>query len=136
MSRAIGDTTARGACPHDCPDTCAWTVTVRDGRATSLAGDPDHPFTAGGLCAKVNRFLDDRVYHPDRLLHPMRRTGPKGSGQFVRIGWDEAIDTVATRLTAIMASDGSEAVMPYSYMGTQGLVQGSAVSDAFFARLG
>ena len=136
MSRAFGETTARGACPHDCPDTCAWTVTVRDGRAISLSGDPDHPFTAGGLCTKVNRFLDDRVYHPDRLLHPMRRTGPKGSGQFAPIGWDEAIETIATRLTAIMATDGPEAVMPYSYLGTQGLVQGSAVSDAFFARLG
>ena len=136
MSRAGGETTVRGACPHDCPDTCAWTVTVRDGRATSLDGDPDHPFTAGGLCAKVNRFLDDRVYHPDRLLHPLRRSGPKGTGQFVRISWDEAIDTIGDRLAGIVAADGSEAVMPYSYLGTQGFVQGSAVSDAFFARLG
>ena len=125
-----------GACPHDCPDTCAWTVTVRDGRANAVEGDRDHPFTAGGLCAKVNRFLDDRVYHPDRLLHPMRRTGPKGAGEFVRVGWDEAIDTIATRLSGIIAADGPEAVMPYSYLGTQGLVQRGAVSDAFFARMG
>jgi len=111
-------------------------VTVRDGRAHSLEGDRDHPFTAGGLCAKVNRFLDDRVYHPDRLLYPMRRAGPKGTGGFVRVGWDEAIDTIATRLSGIIAADGPEAVMPYSYLGTQGLVQGAAVSDAFFARMG
>ena len=136
MSRSVADATVRGACPHDCPDTCAWTVTVRDGRAHSLEGDRDHPFTAGGLCAKVNRFLDDRVYHPDRLLHPMRRAGPKGTGGFVRVGWDEAIDTIATRLSGIIAADGPEAVMPYSYLGTQGLVQGAAVSDAFFARMG
>lgn len=136
MSRSVADATVRGACPHDCPDTCAWTVTVRDGRAHSLEGDRDHPFTAGGLCAKVNRFLDDRVYHPDRLLYPMRRAGPKGTGGFVRVGWDEAIDTIATRLSGIIAADGPEAVMPYSYLGTQGLVQGAAVSDAFFARMG
>ena len=136
MSRADGETTVRGACPHDCPDTCAWTVTVRDGRATSLEGARDHPFTAGALCTKVNRFLDDRVYHPERLLHPMLRTGPKGAGEFTRVGWDEALDTIAARLAGVIAADGPEAVMPYSYMGTQGLVQGGAVSDAFFARLG
>ncbi len=136
MSQPAPEAKVRGACPHDCPDTCAWTVTVQDGRAISLEGDRDHPFTAGGLCTKVNRFLDDRVYHPDRLLHPMRRTGPKGSGQFVRIDWDEAIATIATRLSGIIATDGAEAVMPYSYMGTQGLVQGEAVSESFFARLG
>src|SRR5699024_4479552 len=92
MAVAVAPTTSRvvrGACPHDCPDTCAMLVTVEDGRATRVAGDPDHPFTRGFLCAKVNRYIE-RTYHPDRLLYPMRRTGPKGSGQFERISWDEA----------------------------------------------
>ncbi len=126
----------RGACPHDCPDTCAWTVTVRDGRAVELHGDPDHPFTRGGLCAKVNHFLEDRTYHPDRVLHPLRRTGPKGSGMFEPVAWDVALDDIAGRLRGIVDERGAQAVMPYSYLGTQGLVQGSAMSDAFFARLG
>ena len=126
----------RGACPHDCPDTCAWTVTVRDGRAVELHGDPDHPFTRGGLCAKVNHFLEDRTYHPDRVLHPLRRTGPKGSGMFEPVAWDVALDDIAGRLRRIVDERGAQAVMPYSYLGTQGLVQGSAMSDAFFARLG
>jgi len=128
--------TFRGACPHDCPDTCAWTVTVTDGRATAVTADHDHPFTAGGLCAKVNHFLDDRVYHPARLLMPMRRTGPKGSGAFTPVSWDTALDDIASRLRRIVDEHGGEAVLPYSYMGTQGLVQGNAVSDPFFARLG
>ena len=126
----------RGACPHDCPDTCAWTVNVQDGRATALTADPDHPFTSGGLCTKVNRFLDDRVYHPDRLLRPLRRSGPKGSGTFTPVSWDEALDGIANRLRELISEFGAEAVMPYSYLGTQGLVQGSAVSDPFFARMG
>jgi anaerobic selenocysteine-containing dehydrogenase len=126
----------RGACPHDCPDTCAWTVTVRDGRAVELKGDPDHPFTRGGLCTKVNHFLEDRTYHPERLLRPLRRAGPKGSGAFEPVAWDEALDDIASRLKGIVAESGPQAVMPYSYLGTQGLVQGSAMSDAFFARLG
>ena len=128
--------TVRGACPHDCPDTCAWTVTVENGRAVELKGDPDHPFTRGGLCTKVNHFLQDRTYNPDRLLRPLRRSGPKGSGAFEPVTWDQALDDIATRLKAIVAESGAEAVMPYSYMGTQGLVQGSAMSDPFFARLG
>ncbi len=125
----------RGACPHDCPDTCAWTVTVRDGRAVELAGDPDHPFTRGGLCTKVNHFLEERTYHPDRLLHPLRRVGPKGSGRFEQVTWDEALDEIVTRLRMVLDEAGAEAILPYSYMGTQGLVQSEAVSDPFFARL-
>ena len=84
----------RGACPHDCPDTCATLTTVENGRATRIAGDPDHPFTSGFLCAKVNRYLE-RTYHRDRLLYPMRRVGRKGSGSFVRVSWDEAIGEIA-----------------------------------------
>ena len=87
----------RAACPHDCPDTCAMLVTVKDGVATEIRGDPDHPNTAGVLCTKVSRYLQ-RTYHPDRILHPMKRIGPKGSGQFAQISWEEALDTIATRL--------------------------------------
>ncbi|HSK58395.1 MAG TPA: molybdopterin oxidoreductase family protein, partial [Actinomycetospora sp.] len=84
-------TTVRAACPHDCPDTCAMVVTVEDGRATKVAGAPEHPFTRGGLCVKVNNY-QEKVYSPDRVLHPLRRTGPKGSGRFEQITWDEALD--------------------------------------------
>jgi anaerobic selenocysteine-containing dehydrogenase len=130
-----GTTVIRGACPHDCPDTCAWLVTVEDGRAVKLVGDPEHPFTRGGLCAKVNRYLD-RAYAPDRVLHPMRRVGPKGAGDFERISWDAALDEIAGRLRQVVAEDGGEAVLPYSYMGTQGLVQSASMDRRFFARLG
>jgi anaerobic selenocysteine-containing dehydrogenase len=126
----------RGACPHDCPDTCAMLVTVENGRAVRVAGDPDHPFTQGFLCAKVNRYVE-RTYHPDRLLHPMRRSGPKGTGRFVRIGWDEAIAEIGDRLGEIAQSaDGPEAILPYSYAGTMGLVQSSSLDRRFFHLLG
>jgi len=128
-------TVVKGACPHDCPDTCAWEVTVEDGRATRLVGAADHPFTHGGLCAKVNHYLD-RVYGPERLLHPLRRVGPKGDGRFERVGWEEALADIAARLKEIVATHGGEAVLPYSYMGTQGLIQGSSIDRRFFARLG
>ena len=127
--------TVRGACPHDCPDTCAWEVTVEGGRAVKLAGDASHPFTRGGLCAKVNHYLD-RVHGPERLLHPLRRTGRKGEGSFERVGWEEAIDDIATRLRAIAAESGGEAILPYSFMGSQGMLQGSSLDRRFFARLG
>src|SRR5947209_4199966 len=126
----------RGACPHDCPDTCAMLVTVEDGRAVRVAGDPDHPFTRGFLCAKVNRYVE-RTYHTDRLLYPMRRIGPKGSGQFERISWDDALDEIAERLNAIRASDlGAQAILPYSYAGTMGLIQGSSMDRRFFHTIG
>ncbi|HET6680279.1 MAG TPA: molybdopterin-dependent oxidoreductase, partial [Gemmatimonadaceae bacterium] len=126
----------RGACPHDCPDTCATLVTVQDGRAVRIAGDPDHPFTAGFLCAKVNRYLE-RTYNPDRLLRPLRRTGAKGSGTFTSISWDEALGEVAERLGAIRdSSDGPQAILPYSYAGTMGLVQGGSMDRRFFHALG
>jgi anaerobic selenocysteine-containing dehydrogenase len=126
----------RGACPHDCPDTCAMLVTVESGRAVRVAGDPDHPFTRGFLCAKVNRYVE-RTYHEDRLLHPMRRAGPKGSGKFARISWDEALDEIATRLNEIRnSSDGPQAILPYSYAGTMGIVQGSSIDRRFFHAIG
>ncbi|PLK27481.1 molybdopterin-dependent oxidoreductase [Novosphingobium sp. TH158] len=125
----------RGACGHDCPDTCAWVVTVEQGRATALAGDRNHPFTRGTLCAKVNHYLD-RVYHPDRVLHPLRRTGPKGSGQFERVSWDEALADIAGRWQAIIAEYGAEAILPYSSAGMQGLVQQASLDMRLFGALG
>ncbi len=128
-------TVIRGACPHDCPDTCAWEVTVRDGVAEKLVGVKEHPFTRGGLCAKVSHFLE-RTYSPDRLRHPLIRTGPKGEGAFARASWDEALAHIAERLGAVVAEHGGEAVLPYSFAGTQGLVQGASMDRRFFARLG
>ena len=125
-----------GACPHDCPDTCAMLVTVENGRAVRVAGDPEHPFTRGFLCTKVNRYVE-RTYHPDRLQHPLRRVGPKGSGRFARTSWDEALNEIADRLSAIVRSaDGPQAILPYSYAGTMGLVQGSSLDRRFFHLLG
>src|SRR5262245_10952183 len=110
--------TIRAVCPHDCPDTCSMVVTVENGKAVKLRGDREHPFTNGFLCQKVSRYLD-RVYHPERLQFPMKRIGPKGSGQFARITWDEALDTIARRFQEIAASpDGPQAILPYSYAGT------------------
>ena len=126
----------RGACPHDCPDTCAWDVTVDDGIAVELVGDKDHRFTQGGLCAKVNRYLEDRVYSPKRLRYPMRRVDKKGRGRFERVSWDEALDDVAAKIMRIIEEDGPTAVLPYSYMGTQGMIQGASLDRRFFARLG
>jgi len=129
-------TIVKAACPHDCPDTCAMLVTVEDGRAVRVAGDPDHPFTNGFLCAKVNRYVE-RTYHQDRLLYPMRRVGPKGAGKFKRISWDDALDEVARRLTEIVRSpDGPQAILPYSYAGTMGMLQGSSIDRRFFHSLG
>ena len=129
------DATVLGACPHDCPDTCSMLVKVQDGRVSGVLGNPSHPFTQGRLCAKTNHY-QERVYHPDRLLHPMRRSGPKGSGAFERISWDEALATIAAKWQAIIASDGPAAILPYSYLGTQGIVNGLTVGDPFFNRLG
>ena len=92
----------RGACGHDCPDTCGWVVEVRDGTAERLSGDPAHPFTRGTLCAKVNHYLE-RVYHPDRVLHPLKRSGPKGEGQFVRVSWNEALVDIASRHGCVLS---------------------------------
>jgi len=124
----------RGACPHDCPDTCALLTTVEGGVATRVQGNPAHAQTGGVLCNKVSRYTE-RTYHPERLLQPLRRTGPKGSGQFEPVGWDEALGDIAARLQAIAARD-PEAIVPYSYAGTMGQVQGEAMAARFFNRLG
>jgi anaerobic selenocysteine-containing dehydrogenase len=136
MSAGLNQTQiVRGACPHDCPDTCAMLVTVEGGRAISVRGDRDHPFTRGGLCVKVNNY-EQRVYSPDRVLYPLRRSGPKGSGQFERITWDEALATIHSRWSAIIAESGPAAILPYSYLGTQGILNGLNVGDPFFNKLG
>jgi anaerobic selenocysteine-containing dehydrogenase len=129
--------TVRAACPHDCPDTCAIRVTVEDGVAVKVQGDPDHPPTHGALCTKVSRY-PERTYHPDRVLHPMKRSGPKGSGQFVRVTWAEALADIASRLSAIAARgpDAAQAIVPYSYAGTMGLVQGESMASRFLFKLG
>lgn len=127
-------TTVRAACPHDCPDTCAIRVTVHDGRAVKVQGDPDHPPTHGALCTKVSRY-PERTYHAERVLQPLRRVGPKGSGQFEPVSWETALSDIAGRLKAIAARD-PQAIVPYSYAGTMGLLQGESMAARFFHRLG
>ena len=123
-----------GACPHDCPDSCSLITTVDQGRAVQVRGNPEHRHTAGVLCAKVARY-PERTHHPERLLYPLRRIGPKGSGQFERVSWDQALSDIATRLQEIAARD-PQAILPYSYAGTMGLVQGESMDRRFFHRLG
>src|SRR5437762_673008 len=118
------------ACPHDCPDTCAIRVTVEAGRVVRVQGDPDHAPTDGVLCNKVARYAE-RVYHPERVLHPLKRVGPKGAGRFERVTWEAALAEIAARLTAIAARD-PQAIVPYSYAGTMGQVQGEAMAARFF----
>lgn len=127
--------TFHGGCPHDCPDTCSMVFTVQAGKLLSVTGNPDHPMTRGGLCVKLKDY-EKRHYHPDRLLYPMKRVGPKGAKQFERIGWDEALDTIVERWQALIEQHGPRAILPASYLGNQGLVHGLNGGDAFFNRLG
>jgi anaerobic selenocysteine-containing dehydrogenase len=131
---AIAPVQILGACPHDCPDTCALVTTVENGVATQVRGNPAHPMTAGVLCTKVSRYTE-RTYHPERVRTPLRRVGPKGAGRFEPVTWDEALTDIAQRLSAIAARD-PQAILPYSYAGTMGLVQGEAMAGRFFHRLG
>ncbi len=124
-----------GGCPHDCPDTCSMIFEVEDGELQRVRGNPDHPMTRGGLCVKLKDY-EKRHYHPDRLLYPMRRTGPKGSKQFERISWEDALDEITSKWRAIIEEHGPQAIIPYSYLGNQGLVHGLNGGDAFFNRLG
>ncbi|HVS33503.1 MAG TPA: molybdopterin oxidoreductase family protein [Thermoanaerobaculia bacterium] len=129
-------TTTRAVCPHDCPDTCAMIVTVEGGRAVRIAGDPEHPITQGFLCTKVSKYLE-RTYHEGRLLYPQIRTGPKGEGTFRRASWDEALSLIASKLRSIIDSPhGPQAILPYSYAGTMGLIQGSSMDRRFFHKIG
>lgn len=113
----------RGACPLDCPDTCSWIVTVKNGEPIALRGDPHHPYTRGSLCNKVDGYLE-YARSPERLLYPMRRIGSKGSGEFIRISWDEALETIAARFAAVIEAHGPEAIWPYAGSGNMGLIQG------------
>lgn len=126
-----------GACPHDCPDTCAWQVAVeRDsGRAVDIWGNADHPVTQGRLCGKVDRYLE-RTYHDGRLTTPLRRVGPKGSGQFEPVSWETALADIAARLQALVAEHGAESVLPWSYGGTLGFLQGEGMASRFFNQMG
>ena len=122
-------------CALDCPDCCSLLVNFDGVKGSNLRGDPNHPITRGFLCGKVARYLE-REYSPDRLLYPQKRTGAKGQGKFERISWDEALDTITARLVSIAAEFGSEAVLPYSYAGTMGLLNGGGMDRRFFHRLG
>lgn len=122
-------------CALDCPDTCALLINVEGGHGSRLRGDPDHPVTRGFLCGKVAQYLE-REYSPQRLLYPQKRIGTKGEGRFARISWDEALDTIADRLGAVAREFGPEAILPYSYAGTMGLLNGSGMDRRFFHRLG
>ena len=131
-----GRTVVRGACPHDCPDTCALQVTVENGHAIKVEGDPTHPTTNGVLCTKVARYLE-RTYSGARVLHPLQRVGRKGEGKFRQVSWDQALDTIATRFADIASSpDGPQAIVPYSYAGTMGLLQYGSMDRRFFHKLG
>ena len=124
----------RGACPHDCPDTCALLTTVENGVAIKVQGNPDHPQTDGVLCTKVSRYTE-RTYHPERILTPLKRVGKKGEGRFEAVSWDDALNDIAARLKAISARN-PLAIVPYSYAGTMGLVQGEGMAARFLNRLG
>ena len=124
----------RSVCPHDCPDTCGLLVGVEDGRVVSVKGDPEHPFTRGAICVKV-RHYPERVYSPLRVLHPLKRVGAKGAGTFERITWDQALDEIVHQYKQIISDSGAEAILPYSYAGTMGVVQFHA-GHPFFHKLG
>ena len=126
-----------GACPHDCPDTCSMLTTVANGIAIKVQGNPAHPHTDGALCTKVSRYTE-RTYHPERILHPLKRVGPKGAGQFEKVSWESALSDIAGRLQAIASRgpDAAQAILPYSYAGTMGLVQSESIAARFFHRLG
>ncbi|HEX3722074.1 MAG TPA: molybdopterin-dependent oxidoreductase, partial [Nitrolancea sp.] len=125
----------QGACPHDCPDTCSMITEVRDGRAVAISGDQQHPITQGWLCAKVRPYLD-RVYHPDRLLHPLRRVGAKGADEWECIGWDEAIGEITSRWRELIERYGAASILPYSFSGTLGTVQNGVTAARLWNRMG
>ena len=134
--RPTGSRTVHGVCHHDCPDTCGWVVETDDkGVAVRMRGDEDHPFSAGELCPKVSRFLD-RVYHPDRILTPLRRVGAKGSGEFEPVTWEVALRDVGERLTDLVNTHGGECVLPFSDAGNQSVLSLHGISSRFFNHIG
>ena len=128
--------TVKGACYHDCPDRCSWHVTTVNNKVTEFKASQDNPFTAGKLCDKMVNFPQDVTYHPDRILTPLKRIGPKGEAQFEKISWEQAIQEVSDKLKAVIDKKGGEAILPYSFGGNQGMVQGDGISKRFFARAG
>jgi anaerobic selenocysteine-containing dehydrogenase len=128
--------TVHGACYHDCPDSCSWTVTAVDGKITNFAASKTNPYTAGKLCNKMDNFPSDVTFHPNRILTPLKRTGAKGKAEFKPISWEDALKEISARLKAVIQEHGGESVLPYSYGGTEGLVQSDAMSGRFFARIG
>jgi len=131
----LDDGVIHGVCPHDCPDTCSVLIRVRDGRVTAVDGNPEHPVTRGVICRKFS-LAPEAVYHPDRILQPMRRQGPKGSGTFEPIDWEEAVATIAMRWGDIAATDGPESILPFFGSGTEGVINGRIAGRRFFNRLG
>ncbi len=123
------------ACPHNCPDTCSMFAYVEEGKLVGVAGNPDNPYTRGNLCRKVAHY-EERVYSPDRLMYPMRRTRKRGEGKFERISWDEAISEITDRWKAILSESGAEAILPYSYSGTLGVVNMNACDGRLWNRMG
>jgi anaerobic selenocysteine-containing dehydrogenase len=128
--------TVFGACYHDCPDRCSWKVTTLENKVTEFTASTDNPFTHGNLCNKMVRFPEDVTFHPDRILSPLKRNGQKGSGAFVKISWEQGLGEVAARFKEIIDQKGGEAILPYSFGGNQGMVQGDAISNRFFAHIG
>lgn len=124
-----------GTCHHDCPDSCGWIATSIDGVLDSVKGNPAHPYSKGELCPKVTKFVG-RVNHADRLLKPLMRTGPKGSGEFREATWDEALEVIVSEFNRVREEHGGEAILPWWSAGTQGLIQNSGTSNALFALLG
>ncbi|KLU61203.1 dimethyl sulfoxide reductase DmsA precursor [Peptococcaceae bacterium CEB3] len=122
-------------CPHDCPDTCAWQVELEGGKVVRVKGDPTHPVTQGVICAKA-RHYPERLYGKDRVLYPRRRSGPKGSGRFERVGWEEALAEIAARWRALVAESGAQCILPFSYAGTEGIISNAGMDRRFFNRLG
>ena len=125
-----------GVCTLDCPDTCSLTVSIDEGRIVKVRGSDAIPYTAGVICNKVARDMGEFVHGQRRLLHPLRRIGPKGSEQFERISWDTALDEIHERVSDIIARLGPEAVMPLNYAGPHGFLAGDSMSSRFFNRLG
>ncbi|MCC7412897.1 MAG: molybdopterin oxidoreductase family protein [Gammaproteobacteria bacterium] len=135
MAAAIVKESYFGGCPHDCPDTCGMLYEVENGALVNVRGNPDHPYTRVTLCTKLKDFAAHHQ-NPERVLYPLRRTGARGSRQYERIGWDAAIAEIHARWTGIIDAWGPQAIIPYSYLGNQGIVQGLNVGDPFFNRLG
>ena len=128
--------TVHGACYHDCPDTCSWIITSVGEKITKFEASKTNPFTAGKLCNKMDNFPDDVTFHSDRILKPLKRIGPKGKGEFKPVSWDQAINEISTKLKSILKEKGGEAVLPYSFAGTEGLIQKNTMGGRFFAHIG